>query len=533
MTKRSITLMTAILIVFLVALFSLWKSHPEYIPHAMVIASLLIYLVCRTQEYRANDTPDDFFLYDREMPRNQFVPTYVTTNIGLFSSIAYSVILAYYYGIAGMLFTTLAWFLGMYWFSKKIPTLLSFFKTGTTIHEFIANSYGKSQHEKAVLRAWTSGVTSILYFASIGVEIKFAAIMLTPSMGQFQATVLAFSIAFCGLTYAYLSGYKGVVYTDKIQYYIMLIGAGVIAIFVFLIGADHNFSFANKAFETYFNFPFVILGPEPWSLFGMIVLLALYQFCIMDMWQRCIAFSKTKNEKGESLSDPDLIALLKRKTFRDAILPFLILFLVWFMIGIVVLGTNLTDDVSKILPAFLGAFKSFGSWGYFAEAIVITGFVAAALSTVDGFLIVTVQTLMYDIYGTVVVKGLSDNLSKLEKYQQYRFVNISKLGIVVVGFLSVMFAFVKFGLMNFWTTMYSIMLSFFPAVYEGIHMRQNKYNYSAVFYSVLIGSFGALIFGIAGTFLLNNAVLASVLTAMAPVWALLSSAIILKFFGRK
>lgn len=524
MTNRSKFLITIVLLFLFIAIYFLWNSNPKYMTYAMVIASLLLYLVIRTQNYKANDTPEDFFLYNREMPKNQFVPTFVTTNIGLFSSIAYSTILAYTYGIAGMLFATLAWFIGMYWFSLKIPRLLPFFKVGTTIHEFIANTYGTSQNQRALLRAWTSMISSILYFASIGVEIKFSADILAPSMGQIQSIVIAFAIAFVGLTYAHLSGYKGIVYTDKIQYYIILIGAGIIPVFVFLIGSNYNFSFTNKAFGDYFNFPFIILGPDPFSLIGMIIPCALYQFCIMDMWQRCIAFSKTRDDTDEPLSDPELISLIKKKTFRDAIIPFLILFIVWFMIGIVVLGTKLTENTTMILPAFLEAFNNFGSWGYLAKAIVITAFVAAALSTVDGFLIALVQTLMYDIYGTVIIKGLSENLSKLDKYQQYRFVNISKIGIVVVGLLSVIIAFFNFELLYFWTSMYSIMLSFFPALYEGIHSRANKYNYNKVRNSILIGSVGSLLLGIAGTFFFNS----SLLVASAPVWALLSSATILK-----
>ena len=156
--RKSKLYLSAILVLAIISIALVWNSHPNYMSYIMVFASLLIYLVIRTEGYKTNDTPEDFFLYNREMPQDEFVPTYVTTNIGLFSSIAFSVILGYYYGIAGMLFTVLAWFLGMYWFSLNIPKLLPFLKTGTTIHEFIANSYGKTENQKIRLRAWTSAV---------------------------------------------------------------------------------------------------------------------------------------------------------------------------------------------------------------------------------------------------------------------------------------------------------------------------------------------------------------------------------------
>ena len=246
----------------------------------------------------------------------------------------------------------------------------------------------------------------------------------------------------------------------------------------------------------------------------------------MDMWQRCIAFSKTKDEDNNPLSDETLISLLRKKTFKNAIIPFLILFIVWFGIGILALGVNLTNDLSGIIPSFLAAFDAYGPIGYFSKAVVIAGFVAAMLSTVDTFLLATVQTIMYDIYGTAVVRGLTNKLDTLDKFQQYRFVNISKILIILLGIAAVIIAFFSFGLMNFWTTMYSIMLSFFPAVYESISGRSQNYRFNSVFYSIVIGSFGALILGVLGTFILNN----PYVVGTAPLFAVLSSTIIMKIF---
>jgi len=526
LTNKSKIILSCIITALIISIVFLWNNHPNYITYSMVFSSLIIYLVIRTDSYKENVTPEEFFLYNREMPKDEFVPTYVTTNIGLFSSIAFSVILGFYYGISGMLFMTTAWFFGMYWFSLKIPKLLPFLKTGTTIHEFISNSYGKTDSQKIRLRAWTSVVSAILYFASVGVEVKFGADIFAPSLGQIQSTVLAFVIAFIGLTYTYLSGYKGVVFTDKIQYYILLTGAFVIFIFTFIIGIDHNFSFSNEAFKGYFGFPFILIGPDPYGLIGLVILLSLYQFCIMDMWQRCIAFAKTKDENNQTLSDEKLIVLLKRNTFKKAILPFIILFIVWFGIGIVALGSNLTSNLNEILPSFLASFDAYGSIGYFSKAIIITGFVAAVMSTVDTFLLATVQTIMYDIYGTAFIKKLTLRIDTLSKYQQYRFVNIAKLGIIIIGIASVGIAFFSFGLMNFWTTMYSIMLSFFPAVYISINGNASKYKFNAVFYSIVIGSGGALLLGVLGTFVFNN----SNVVSSAPLFAVFFSLLIMKIF---
>ena len=477
-----------------------------------VSGPLLVYLILRIPEYRRNDTPEGYFLHSRQMPSNKFVWTFVTTNIGLFSSIAFSTILAYYYGIPGMVWTVVAWFAGIWWFSKKIPSFLGFFKTGSTVHEFISESYGSSDREKRILRAFTAAATGLLYWASVGVEIKFGADVLAPSLGVDAATIVALVIAATGFTYTYLAGYRGVVYTDAIQFWTMLFGAGAIFTFIGIASVGQPFSLP----ESYFTVRAVLIGPDPFGLFSVVALLVVYQFCVMDMWQRCIAVANSPDFKGAS--DEALISRMKEVVFKKSLIPFLIFFLAWFAIGIFALGTGLTDDLNNILPAFLGAFDQWGVAGIALKSIVLLAFVSAILSTVDSFLIAAAQTIMYDIYGSAIQKGLVSRFHELSEKSLSKFVELSRLTVVALGVSAVVFAFTQFNLMSFWVGMYSIMLSFFPAVYvQTLSNEQARHrNYRRVLAGVLSGSIGALVVSVVGTFIVAS----DTVTYFAPFVAL-------------
>ena len=166
--------------------FVLYRHAPEILIYTLLSLSLIAYLAIRYDQYKANDTPEDYFLYTRRMPLKQFIPTYVTSNIGLFSSIAFSSILSFYYGLHGVVWPTLAWFVGMFWFSTKIGKLLPFFKNGNTLHEFLGRSYaGGNIALLNRFRVFTSVVTFLLYFASIGIEVKFSADVFFTSLSFF------------------------------------------------------------------------------------------------------------------------------------------------------------------------------------------------------------------------------------------------------------------------------------------------------------------------------------------------------------
>ena len=132
----------------------------------------------------------------------------------------------------------------------------------------------------------------------------------------------------------------------------------------------------------------------------------------------------------------------------------------------------------------------------------------------------------YDIYGTSIVPGLVENINKLDANKQSRFVNISRIFVVIFGFTGVLLAFRQFNLLNFWVGMYSVMLSFFPPVYFVLKGKANKKSYGSTLIAVLLGSVSAIIIGFLGTFILNS----PTVTSFAPISSILFSYFVMKLF---
>lgn len=267
----------------------------------------------------------------------------------------------------------------------------------------------------------------------------------------------------------------------------------------------------TSEWETPINFKSVetwVFGTDAFSIGTTAILLVLYQFCVMDMWQRCIAISGARKADGTVYSDAEMVALLKRKTFNNAVAPFVLLFGCWYLAGFTGLVLNISPDNTQLmLTGLTERIGSLGLLGVIGGALIVTGLIAAAVSTMDTFLIALAQTVMYDIYGSAVKPGLADSIDTRPDIDQYWFVNDGRSVVIVAGFFAVVFAFFQFNVLSFWTTMYSIMLPFFPAVWFAIRGRTKVRSESIALGSVVLGSLLALTFGVVGTFLVASPVL--------------------------
>lgn len=64
--------------------------YPSALVFTVPLLSLIFYLYIRGSQYSANLKPEEFFLHSRQMNESDFVPSFVSSNIGLFSSIIFS-----------------------------------------------------------------------------------------------------------------------------------------------------------------------------------------------------------------------------------------------------------------------------------------------------------------------------------------------------------------------------------------------------------------------------------------------------------
>ncbi len=172
----------------------------------------------------------------------------------------------------------MAWILGLLWFANYIPQLLPFFRSGSTLHEYIGERYGRTAIQRRHLRFYSSVITFLLYVASVGAEVKFTSDVFA---GPTHLNTLTLSIALClaGVVYVSISGYRGVVSTDRLRLWAILVG--VFAIYCYLLATwAHPFP---KFPATYLTGHMLTVGPSVSQLLSLFLLMCLYQFCVMDV----------------------------------------------------------------------------------------------------------------------------------------------------------------------------------------------------------------------------------------------------------
>lgn len=498
---------------------ALFLTYPKALPVFTFAAICILWAAYRLPFAATHENLSTFFLYDRKMPRREFVGTLVTTNIGFFSSVAFSTLLIASFGVGPAIISVIVWIGGLYAFSTQIEKLMPFFRTGSTLHEYIGNSFGKSDGEKRKLAFLSSVITFLLYIASVGVEIKFASDVFSPTTGM-QAPFLAMLICISGIFYVAIAGYRGVVSTDRLRMWAVLMGVPAIAAFVYLYWPIEPIQWPDG----YFSLQNMTIGMAPLILPSVLVLLALYQFCVMDMWERCIAIVRnpllvdhSDQDKTELEKDRLAASSIKKMLVRDSAIPFILLFAAWYAIGLLSVAQNWTENPNEIIPILFQKVNALAALtpvaGYLIGSLLMLCFLSAALSTVDGFLIAAVQTVVCDWAG-FKANGPGENSSKLFGLSALL---LSRLLVVVCGVFAVTIAFWSFDLMSFWVGMYSLMLSFFPPIFFALRGKVNLHP-SAGFVgaAIFLGSAAALTLSILGTFFMPN----SLLSPIAPFAAL-------------
>lgn len=496
----------------------LWLASLAFFPGwAVLIASLgplLVFLAVTVADYRDADTPEGFFLGDRRISPRDLPGTFVVTNVGLFSSIFYSMVLSHYYGLRGMLYPLLGWFLGMYLYSRAVPRLIPFLRRGHTLHEFIAVAYGSTDRSRATLRVAGAFVTGTLYWLSIALEIAFAAFLFDEQFGDPRGAVVAASlIAGTAILYTILAGYRGVIRTDQIQYRMMFVGAVVLFGFsVHLLVAHPSAANATS--------PLALATLVPTSadtfLIGSMITVVLYQFCIMDMWQRSIAVAGNFPD-----SDDALAGEIRRMLFRRSVLPFLVLFICWYAMGIAVLRVNgPQEDPNSVLTAFMQlVVEQHGIAGVAIQSFLFMVFMVAVISTADSFLMALVQTVMYDIVAPLTRRGRALLNGTLSSEGQNRFIDMSRLALLGLGASAVLMAVSRPDFARSWLFMYALMFPLFPPVFYAILGAHRRFPFWSVLLGICTGFVASFVLGFYGTFTPGRTIYAD----FAPLAAVLSS----------
>jgi len=351
---------------------------------------LVLSLIVSVVLHRGKSTFDHFVLGGRNIPRSHYVATLTASNAALANILFLYVYWGYRYGIWAWLWGSIFWGLGFWIFSKvaKLPRfgiLSSSERPESGLNEIMGSEY--RSRLITVACAIASGLAFLFLLTlelNVGAKIFSG---LAPNATSMTPYMFALVIGTVLAAYAAYGGMKAVFQTDAIQLILIIAAAISLLALVHRLSPDLTVPglIAKSAKTTpvfslsWSYIPFILGSAFSWGFWFL---------CTMDMWQRTIA---TKVERP-------VIGM-------KAILPSFILLLFVTLSGVLV-GVYLKETINSPYPPkyplvdFLhSAFTAVNgnTVSLILLCIVISGFTAAMLSTVDTYIILVSQSLTTDL----------------------------------------------------------------------------------------------------------------------------------------
>jgi Na+/proline symporter len=384
---------------------------------------------------------EDFFNFSRNIPRRLFSDTFIATNV-TFTSI-YLVVAATSYDRGNLtLWIIIAWITGLILFRNIFPRIQSFFEQGHTLHEFLGQRYGSNE-----IRRLASISTIIVFIGTLGIEF-WGVVLLLESLGLgalLTTSTIAIAVALMTAAYTALGGFKAAVLTDRWQLY-MIFGL-TIAMYAVIFG----FGGLLQEVDNTKRVQLIVSTIDPSSLFSdivfaisMFVLFVPFNFCVMDMWQRCTA----------TRSADRITAIRSVGSFKTCI-SFGLIFLVPILVGLSARGMfqegSLSDSII-VFPEYLKRIAGPPAIRIPVLCVIYAGFFAALMSTADTLLINASYSFMYDVIGPL----RKINYADLDRDSRVHTIAVFRFWVFVFGLLAAPLMFV--GL-----TLYQLVLAVFSS----------------------------------------------------------------------
>ena len=285
---------------------------------------------------------------------------------------------AYSSGFKAIL-TALPYLIGMFAFSGysgRISLIGSRFNI-TSIPELFEQRFGKAT--KIVL----AGFIAFTMMGTVASQVTATGTIINMLGGEiglsYEAGALIATVVF--MVYTATSGLFGVVYTDVLQFYMLMIFVYMLIPTASLIevGGIGNF-LANLSPEL--STPYV-----DGSIVGDIVTYLVFTLAGAEMWQRAFAAKSDKSAK--------------RGMFLGTTVYGVTILLVYLMgvIGHQILGENVLEtfgSTDAVVPALAIKVLPIGLTG-----LALAGLLSVIMSTADSYLLVSVQTCVHDIGKTI------------------------------------------------------------------------------------------------------------------------------------
>lgn len=445
---------------------------------AMVVPTAISLMLGYASRKRAASSLRSYFWADQNLNAVDTADLFISTSLALGNAILFFTWLGYRVGLVA-LWLQVAWCAGFFLIRPFAPRIRQFASNGT-LHGNLAANYGKYAGVLAALASLIGFGMNLGWELAAGSSI-FALVTTSQYFGAFVALLLAIVAA----GYTIVGGLRGNLRASRFQNYFSYLA--LIAAVIVLGASEHagKRGVAGLGWDTINPVSSSLIGELGWGGFLSTMFLSLmWQFVDMSAWQNIAATTEK--------TDASKRALLWSST------------ILFFMPGVtaVLAGvfmrqqTGLTAD--SIVPAMVAGLLQYP----ILFVLVVGGFIAAMLSTVDGFLLAGGQAATWDIFHRATIKGVLDKgPDHLDDAKGTRVLDTAKLvmmglAIVGTGFVVGMMLFTKLNLFNIVYLAYSGQIVLLPSVLNVLLRSGTKANGTASIAIGLIVSYGCGIFAL-------------------------------------
>jgi SSS family solute:Na+ symporter len=255
------------------------------------------------------------------------------------------------------------------------------------------------------------------------------------------------------LFYTLRGGFRGVIYTDIIQFFVMFLGVGLIIPFSIMKYGGMGFLRANLPASH-----FTLTGT--WTIQMILVwgFIAFWTLVDPGFYQRCYAAKNSSiPKKGILIS---------------------IVFWAIFDIFTTFTGMYAAAAMPNIDPTTAFAVYAVDVLPIILKGLFVAGMLATLMSTIDSFTLVGAMNISNDIYSKLINKKADDK----------KIIMVTKLGILFTFIISLIIALMFESLVAMWYTIGTIGISALLVPMLGGFFYKGKKHPSSGFYSMILGS---------------------------------------------
>ena len=342
---------------------------------AIVAAYLIVMVVVGVYLARRIRNTDDFYVAGRSLGPFVLMATVCATTIGGSAMLGRAGI-AYTEGFKCVM-TAIPYMIGMFVFSAYAGRIQQVGKRYgvRSIPELFGRRFGNAA--KCIL----SAMVAFAMMGTVAAQVTATATIIKLLGGQvgisYEAGALIATVIF--LVYTAASGMIGVVYTDVIQFVVLLA-------FVYILVSTAGLNSLGGFWSFWSNLDKSYLIPHiNGSILGDIVTYLVFTMAGAEMWQRAFAAKDGKTARqgmflGTTVYAVTIVLVLLMGLMAQQILPDVV---------------NEYGSPDAVIPALAITILPPGLTG-----LALAGILSVMMSTADSYLLVSVQTLVHDI-GTI------------------------------------------------------------------------------------------------------------------------------------